>query len=216
LPRTPKHFCRVTATLNAPALDTHLGDQWMLAELLGRPGVVEHGHFRLLSGAHSECFLRFSRIASDTDALAGVAAALVPTVAVWQAECVLAPCTAGVSLARECARQLGLDLHLASVDATGRADGIIGRPPRAGSRVLLVNDIVTTGVGLEALATVARAVRANNAGAAWFASRAEVDVEAKLGVPAAWLLSVELPTTSPETCAGCAAGEELVDGLDLN
>jgi orotate phosphoribosyltransferase len=206
----------VTATLNPPALDTHLGDQWALAELLARPGVVEHGHFRLLSGAHSEHFVRFSRIASDTDALAGVAAALAPTAAVWQPGCVLAPCTAGVSLARELARQLGLDLHLASVDAAGRADGVIGEPPRAGSRALLVNDIVTTGAGLEALAAVARAAGADVTGAAWFASRSAVDVAAALGVPAAWLLSVNLPATPPEACPGCSAGEELVDGLDLN
>jgi len=206
----------VTATLNAPALETHLGDQWTLAELLARPGVVEHGHFRLLSGAHSEYFVRFSRIASERDAVAGVAAALAPTVAVWQPGCVLAPCTAGVSLARELARQLGLDLHLASVDGAGRADGIIGESPRPGSRALLVNDIVTTGAGLEALASVARAAGADVSGAAWFASRSAVDVEAKLGVPAAWLLSVELPATPPETCRGCATGEELVDGLDLN
>ncbi|MGD0454768.1 MAG: hypothetical protein ABSB69_14340 [Solirubrobacteraceae bacterium] len=204
------------ATLNAPALDTHLGDQWMLAELLARPGVLEHGHFRLLSGAHSEHFLRFSRIAADTQALAGLVAALAPTVAVWQPESVLAPSTAGVSLARELAKQLGLALHLASVDARGRADGLIGEPPAAATRILIVNDVVTTGDGLKALAEVAKAAGADIAGAAWFASRSAVDVGSRLGTPTARLLTVELPSTAPESCARCAAGEPATDGLDLN
>lgn len=204
------------AILNAPALDTHLGDQWTLAELLARPGVLEHGHFRLLSGAHSEHFMRFSRIAGDAQALAGLAAALAPTVNVWQPEAVLAPSTAGVSLARELASQLGLALHLASVDSHGRAVGIMGVAPSHGSRVLLVNDVVTTGDGLRALADVARAAGSEVAGAAWFASRAVVDVEAKLGTPAAWLLTVDLPATAAESCERCAAGEEPIDGLDLN
>jgi orotate phosphoribosyltransferase len=204
------------ASVQGPSLEVHLGDQWKLAELLARPGVLEHGHFRLLSGAHSEHFLRFSRIASDTASLAAVAGALAPTVAAWQLDVVLAPSTAGVSLAREIAQQLGLPLQLASVDASGRAREVLGGSALAGRRVLIVNDIVTTGDGLDALAGVARAAAGVVVGAAWFASRTRIDVAARLGVPTAWLVTVNLPGCAQEECECCAAGEDVVDGLDLN
>lgn len=143
------------ATLNAPALYPRLGDPWVMADLVSRPNVIEHGHFRLLSGAHSEQFLRFSKIANNSDALDIVAAALVPSVAVWQPDAVLAPSTAGVSLGRELAARLGVALYLAHVDERGRADSFVGESPRLGSSMLLVNDVVTTGDGLRALADVA-------------------------------------------------------------
>jgi orotate phosphoribosyltransferase len=204
------------ASVHAPALETHLGDQWTLAELLARPGVLESGHFRLLSGAHSEHFLRFSRIASDPTALESLAAALAPTVASWRPDAVLAPSTAGVSLGRELAQQLGLTLNLASVDESGRADEILGGVFLGGRRVLIINDVVTTGEGLEALANVADAAGGTVAGAAWFASRAHVDVASRLGAPTAWLVTAELPTFAPEACPCCVAGLDAVDGLDLN
>jgi orotate phosphoribosyltransferase len=204
------------ASVHAPALETHLGDQWTLAELLARPGVLEHGHFRLLGGAHSEHFLRFSRIAVDPAALAGLASALAPTLASWQPDAVLAPSTAGVSLGRELAQQLGLALHLASVDEHGRADGILGDWDLNDRRILIINDVVTTGEGLQALAHAAGAAGGSVVGAAWFASRAHVDVADRLGAPTAWLVTVDLPTFAPEACPCCAAGVDAVDGLDLN
>jgi orotate phosphoribosyltransferase len=204
------------ASVHAPALETHLGDQWTLAELLARPGVLEHGHFRLLSGAHSEHFLRFSRMAGDPAALTGLAAALAPTVASWRPDAVLAPSTAGVSLGRELAQQLGLTLYLASVDEHGRADEILGGADLNGRRLLIINDVVTTGEGLQALADVAGAAGGAVAGAAWFASRAHVNVAGRLGAPTAWLVTADLSTFTPEACPCCAAGMDAVDGLDLN
>lgn len=206
----------VPETLNAPAPCTHLGDPWVFADLLSRPGVLENGHFRLLSGAHSEHFLRFSKIADRAEALDAVASALMPSVAVWQPDAVLAPSTAGVSLGRELAARLGVPLHLAGVDAAGRASGTLGAESLADRSVLLVNDIVTTGQGLAALAAVARDSGADVAGAAWFASRNEVDVTTIIDAPAAFVLSIDLPSTGPEQCALCSSAEPVEDALDLN
>jgi orotate phosphoribosyltransferase len=107
-------------------------------------------------------------------------------------------------------------LHLATVDSGGRADGLLGAPPPAGNRVLLVNDVVTTGEGLGALARVVAAHDGEVAGAGWFISRDHIDVEAQLGVPSYGVATVDLPSWSPADCVLCAAAEPLRPGLDLN
>lgn len=51
-----------------------------------------------------------------------------------------------------------------------------------GQRVLLVNDVVTTGAGMTALAHVVEA-GGEIAGAAWFASRSRIDIEKMIHAP---------------------------------
>jgi orotate phosphoribosyltransferase len=206
----------VTSLADAPTFRAHLGDPTTLADYLGRSEVLRHGHFCLLSGLHTEWFLAFSRIAIDAAAVQQLAATLAAVVGPWSPTAVLAPSTAGVALGGVLARRLGTPLHLASLDGEGRANGIIGTPGLNDQRVLLVNDIVTTGRGLQALADVVRAAGATVAGAAWFASRADVDVQGLLGAPGAHLVTLDLPAVPADQCRGCAAHQPVEEALDLN
>src|SRR5262249_16607835 len=155
------------------ALQAHLGDPRTLAEYVQRPGALRVGHYRLLSGLHSEHFLAFSRIANDGEILGELARLLVPTVAPWQPSGVLAPSPAGVSLGSTLAQMLDVPMYLASLDDKGRPDGIVGEPDIGGGRILLVNDVITTGDGMKALAREVEKASATIAGGAWFASRRE-------------------------------------------
>ena len=98
----------------------------------------------------------------------------------------------------------------------GRRHELLGTAPRADASVLLVNDVVTTGEGLRTLGSVAVQAGAAIAGAAWFASRNEIDVTEKIGAPAAWVVSLDLPTVTPGQCPWCSAGLPVEDALDLN
>lgn len=203
------------ALADAITLRTRLGDPRTLADHLRRPGALRHGHFRLLSGLHTDQFLAFSAIAEDTEVVHELAGLLSPVVAPWCAEAVLAPSTAGVALGGALADRLGVALHLAALDEAGRAAGILGGDLCA-RRVLLVNDVVTTGQGVVALAAVARQGGAEVAGAAWFASRAEVELERMIAAPTAWIASLDLQTVPAERCAACERGRPFEDALDLN
>lgn len=193
-----------------------VGDPELLADYLGRDRVLRHGHFRLLSGLHTEHFLAFSQIAQDRQAVRRIASDLAAVCGPWAASVVLAPSTAGVALGGELAGALDAALHLASLDETGRANGVLGDPNLKGARVLLVNDVITTGDGLVALRDVADAAGAEVAGAACFGTRANIDVAERLEIPLALSVGLSLATFPADQCPMCADGSEPIDALDIN
>lgn len=198
----------LTARLAAP------GD---VADYLGREGVFLNGHFQLLSGLHSRSFIALSALARDETALAEIADTLSASTSTWMPDAVVAPSTAGVSLGSALAVRAAAPLYLASLDNASRADGMVGLPDLAGRRVLLVNDVVTTGKGIRLLADVVVEAGAEIAGAAWFVSRASVDVAGVLGTDnLACLGEVELETFPDLDCPLCADGDTPEPAIDLN
>lgn len=206
----------MSATLTPAPLQVHLGDPLWIAELLERPGVLRTGHFRLLSGMHSDRFIRFSGLAKDPTALARIADLLAAMVAVRQPSSVLAPSTAGVSLAREVSGRLGLRVHLAGVGEDGRPDTLLGEPPAAGDRLLLINDVITTGDGMRALAQIAKSFGAAVAAAAAFLTRTDASIDERIGAPTSLLATLPLSTWTPEECPLCRDGGRPEDARDLN
>lgn len=184
--------------------------------MLGRPEVLCEGHFRLLSGLHSDHFIRFSRLADDADALGYVADLLAGIVASWEPDAVAAPSTAGVSLGVELGRRLSVRLHLVAVGADGRPTTLIGTSPIADSRVLLVNDVITTGEGVKALAQVMTAAGAVSIGCCAFVARTVDDPAQAVGMPVAVAASVDLAAWSSEECPLCESSGPPEDARDLN
>ena len=194
----------------------HLGDPHALAELIERPGVIQIGHYRLLSGLHSDAFIAFSHIARDSLALDTIASWLLPTIAPWAPSAVVAPSTAGVGLASTIARSLNLPLHLAILNEAGRPSSLYGDAVLSDDRVLLVNDLATTGQGVSALARCSMERGAAIAGAAWFASRSDVPIAQMLGVPTAHVATGDLESWEQTSCLLCQEGVHCEDALDLN
>lgn len=200
----------------APALRSRLGDPYQVAGMIASHGALLDGHFELLNGAHSDRFVRFSALANDESALDTISHWLAPSVAAWVPTAIVAPSTAGVALAWRLGQHLRLPVHLAIVGADGRAARLRDGPDLSDERVVLVNDVVTTGDGLAALADVARKRGAAIAGAAWFISRSEVDVAAKIDAPIAALGDLLLEMWSPGECPLCARGLSANRALELN
>lgn len=194
----------------------HAGDPTALSQLLATEGAVRAGHFRLLSDQHTDCFIAFSAIAADPAALDLIASWLGPTVDAWVPDAVLAPSTAGVGLAATLARRLSAPLHLAASGPDGRPGCVVGTQITPGARVLLVNDVTTTGTSLAALARIVSSHSAVVAGAAWFVSRS-MDAGSTLAFPSARIADLDLPAWSADTCRLCPVeqtGPE--DAIDLN
>ena len=206
----------MTTDVPTIAARTRLGEPLAVTDFLARPGVVRIGHFRLLSGLHTDTFVAFSGIAADSAALDRVADWMLGTVAAWEPSDVLAPTTAGVGLASTLARRLSARLHLADLSSAGRPQHIIGASLTAGARVLLVNDIVTTGAGLRALADLVATTEASVTGAAWFVSRRQVNVTDALDAPTVHIADLDAPAWTAEDCHLCAERVPLEDALDLN
>ena len=206
----------VTEAPDALALHARLGDPRTVADILAGSEAVAHGHFELLGGEHADAFIKFSRIAERPSALETTTHWLLPSVAARLPEVVLAPATAGVALGWTLARRLGLPLVLADVGADGRAHAVHDPDSLREQRALLVNDVVTTGRGVAALARVARDAGATVAGGTWFLSRGHVDVSEMIGAPVSYVGDLLLSHWPPGSCPLCARGEPLTRAIEIN
>jgi orotate phosphoribosyltransferase len=187
-------------------------------------GALRDGHFLLKSGRHSDAYLEKFAVLSDpaaTSELCGFWAgqyrgpADEPTV-----DLVAGPTTGGVILAFETGRQLGTRAIFA--EEVKAADGSTHREFRRGfhiergERVLLVDDILTTGGSLLAMIPAVEAaggeivecvVIVDRSGG--LSSLASPTTGRRYGLNALWIL--DLPTYEPgaAACPRCAAGEPL-------
>ncbi len=116
---------------------------------------------------------------------------------------VLSPALGGVVIGHEVARALGVRAIFAE-----RQDSALtlrrGFVIAENDRVLVVEDVLTTGGSTRETMQVARAAGGQVVGAASIVNRSGAAPD--LGVPFASLLDVELPTYEPDRCPLCARG----------
>ena len=193
-------------------------------ELFRRSGALEEGHFLLKSGKHSERYLEKFLVLQDpaaTSELCGFWAARhrdaegAPAV-----DLVAGPTTGGIVLAFETGRQLGVRAIFA--EEVNDADGATRREFRRGftispgERVLLVDDILTTGGSVLAMIPAVEAMGGEIITCAVLADRS--GGLAALSSPltgrsyplrALWRLTLPTYDPGPETCPACKAGVAL-------
>ena len=177
-----------------------------LLDLYRRSGALLDGHFRLTSGLHSPGYLQCALVLQHPQhaealgrAVADLAREMRPTV-------VLSPALGGIVIGHEVARALGVRAIFAERQDGGltlRRGFIIGET----DRVLVVEDVLTTGGSTRETMQVARAAGGLVVGAASIVNRGR-DVE--LGVPYVSLVQIDLPTYEPDTCPLCAQGMPVV------
>jgi orotate phosphoribosyltransferase len=174
-----------------------------LLSLFRASGALLEGHFRLTSGLHSPRYLQCALVLSDPAHAAALAAALLPRLSSLGATVVLSPALGGIVIGHEVARALGVRAVFAE-----RQDGqlTLRRGFRLGpaDRVIVVEDVVTTGGSTRETADVARAAGATVVGAASIVDRSGGATD--LGVPYHSLLQLAVPTYPPDSCPLCAEG----------
>jgi len=168
-------------------------------------GALREGHFILASGRHSSLYLEKFQVLqhpADTERLCGAIAAWARPLGV---ESVAGPTTGGIILAHEVARQLGVRAIYAE-----RRDGAPGREFRRGfalapgERVLVVDDIMTTGGSVQETIDAVRSAGGAVAGAAVLVDRSSGAI--RLDVPVQSLWRLEIPSFAPAECPLCAKG----------
>ncbi len=168
-------------------------DDDVLAEFRAADALLE-GHFLLSSGRHSPRYLQCARVLMDPRRGARLAAALVarlPAEVRSAVDVVVSPAMGGVIAGHEMARALGVEAMFLE-----RPDGVFhlrrGFRLEPGTRVLMMEDVVTTGLSSrEAIAAIAAA------GGETVAAAALVDRSngaADLGVPFFPLIRLDVPS----------------------
>lgn len=174
-----------------------------LLDVFRKSGALLEGHFRLSSGLHSTGYLQCALVLSQPATAETLGRALGAAAGAFGANVVLSPALGGLIIGHEVGRALGVRAIFAE-----RQDGTLtlrrGFTLSESDRVLVVEDVLTTGGSTRETIQVAQAAGARVVGAASIVDRS--GGTATFDVPFAALLAIDLPTYAPDACPLCAQG----------
>lgn len=190
----------------APAHEDRVMTSDEVLDLFRAEGALLEGHFRLSSGLHSPGYLQCALVLQHPALASRLGAAIGAAAAPFGANAVLSPALGGIVIGHEVGRALGVRALFAE-----RQDGGLrlrrGFALASTDRVLVVEDVVTTGGSTRETMEVARAAGAAVVGAASIINRGGAF---DLGVPYVALATIALPTYEPDRCPLCASGSAAV------
>jgi len=182
--------------------------------LLRATGSLLEGHFRLTSGRHSDRFFLMPHTFQHPAETERLCAGLAALFAADGVETVVGPATGGIILAYEVARQLGrlTGRPVRAMFTEKTEDGGMALKRqwrlRAGERVLVVEDAVTTGGSVQKAIAAIRPYEPALVGVGCIVDRSGGQVD--FGVPLRSLVQVAVDSWAPAECPLCRAGVPLV------
>jgi orotate phosphoribosyltransferase len=170
-------------------------------------GALLEGHFLLSSGLHSAVYLQCAIALQTTRDAVRFGAAIADHFQDRQIETVASPAIGGIVIGYEVARQLG-----ARFIWTERDSGTMilrrGFSVRPDERILVVEDVITTGGSTRDTIAALKAAGAKVVAAASIVDRS--GGMADVGVPRLSLATLTVPAVSQEDCEACRRGEPVV------
>jgi orotate phosphoribosyltransferase len=145
-------------------------------DLIVSSGAVLKGHFRLASGRHSDTYVEKFRVLERPWVLEQVTKSIADHFRALEPEVVIGPSTGGLIVAYEVARQLNVPALY--VERVGEKF-VVKRGGRIepGVRVLLVDDVLTTGVSVFEVLTLIREHQANVLGVGVLIDRSQKAID---------------------------------------
>jgi len=175
-------------------------------DLFRRCGGFLEGHFQLSSGLHSSGYLQCARVLQHPEHAAALGKALAEQTTRLEPGVVLSPAVGGIIIGHEVARALGVRALFGE-----RRDGRLalrrGFRIEPGERVLIVEDVVTTGGSTRETIDVAVAAGGAVVGAAAIIDRGEEPI--RFDLPFEALVQIPLPAYESAGCPMCARREPL-------
>jgi orotate phosphoribosyltransferase len=170
-------------------------------------GAFLRGHFVYTSGRHGADYLEKFRILEDPRAATELASMIAMRFRSLSAQLVAGPTTGGMLLAFEVARQLDVKAVYVERAADGRRVLRRGFEIEPGAKVLLVDDVVTTGGSLLETTRCLREAGGRLVGIGVLADRTAG--RAAGDTPFFACLTLDFPSYSPDECPLCRAGVPL-------
>ena len=176
-------------------------------ELLVKHGAILEGHFLLTSGLHSGMYVEKFQVLQYPKATERLCEGFAEKFAGEKIDVVIGPVTGGIILAHETAKHFGTRAIFAERD-NGKMTLKRGFEIKPGEKVLIVEDIVTTGGSVMEVIEVVKEWGGVIAGVAMLVDRSGGTVD--FGVPAKALLTLDIKTYAPADCPLCKQGLPLV------
>ncbi len=172
--------------------------------------VLRHGHFRLSSGKHSDTYLQCALALRDPHTALRLGAALAHRLDASQIDVVVSPALGGVLAGFVVAAALERPFLFTERTADRTMTMRRGQVLEPGQRVLVVEDVVTTGGSAMEVVALVEAAGATAVGIAALVDRSAGLAESERPPlrPTA-LLAVQAQAWDPGSCPACAAGTPL-------
>jgi orotate phosphoribosyltransferase len=183
--------------------ETQSQTQSLVLRLLEESGALRHGHFLLSSGLHSPAYVQCALLLEDPVRARRVGQELAEELHGFHPDSVLSPALGGVIIGHEVAAALGVQFRF--TERKGEEMGLRrGFTLRQGERVVIIEDVVTTG-----RSTLETAALATGRGARVVAIGSIIDRTAgrnPFDLPYRALLTLDLPSYTAAECPLCVAG----------
>ena len=170
-------------------------------------GALLEGHFALSSGLHSTVYLQCAIALQATRDAIDFAADIAAQFKEHEIETVASPAIGGIVIGYEVARQLG-----ARFIWTERQNGVMalrrGFTVKEGERILVVEDVITTGGSTRDTIDAIKAAGGDVVAAASIIDRS--GGAADVGVPRTSLATLNVPAATPDECEACKRGETAI------
>jgi orotate phosphoribosyltransferase len=172
-------------------------------DIYKKTGALLSGHFLLSSGLHSDRYLQSALVLQQPDIATKLCSALAENFKNFNINVVIAPALGGVFVSHETARALGVRALFAE-----RINGELtlrrGFSIKPGERVLVVEDVITTGKSTKETIAVAKKEGGVVVAAGSLVDRSNGRVN--LGVMFKSLVTLDVPSYAPEACPLCKSG----------
>lgn len=176
-------------------------------DLFRQSGALLEGHFRLSSGLHSDRYLQSALVLQYPEFATALGCALGERTRHMDPTVVLSPALGGVVIGQEVGRTLGVRAVFVE-----RQDGKLtlrrGFRVDPGDRVLVVEDVITTGGSTLETVHVAEASGARVVGVGAIIDRGSDP--ARVSLPMYALVTMTVPAYPPDGCPLCAQGLPIV------
>ncbi len=170
-------------------------------------GAYHKGHFRLSSGLHSEYYLQCALVLADPKVAAKLCGELAKKFRGKKIDVVIGPAIGGITAAYEVARALGAR-GIFSEREEGKMALRRGFRLNRGEKILVVEDVTTTGGSAKEVVEMAKSLGAKVIGVGAIIDRSAG--KAKFGVPFKSLVRLNIETYQPDKCPLCEEGMPII------
>jgi orotate phosphoribosyltransferase len=179
-------------------------NQQEVQKIFEQVGAIRSGHFELTSGLHSGTYIQCAMVLQYPNHAETLGRALAENFKDMQISCVVAPAMGGITIGYEVARALGLRSLWVERDKSGQMALRRGWEIKPAERVLVVEDVWTTGGSTRETIGVVQEEGGLVVAAGALIDRTNGHLD--LNVPARALLTLQVPTYEPNDCPLCKSG----------
>lgn len=173
-------------------------------EIFKKAGVLLEGHFKLTSGRHSNRYLQCAKIFRNTKYSEELCSALADNFRADGVEVVIGPAMGAVQMAYEVSRSLNCENFFTERDENGKMALRRGFEILPGQKVLVVEDVVTTGGSVREVMDIVKKGGGVIVGVGSIVDRTGGEID--FGVPFSSVISLDVESWEPENCPLCKAG----------